>query len=213
MNPTLSAWMPFDPSDTALLLIDHQAGLLLTVNDIEQSLLRANVSALARLAELLAMPTFTTASEPDGPNGPLLPEILSNAPRAQHIARRGEINAWDNEKFVGALRASGRKTLLIAGIWTSVCVAFPALAAMAEGYKVYAVMDASGDPSEFTSRVTLARLTQAGVIPTTVNAVVSEAQRRWRGPLDAEFAQLYVKTAPSYGAVIECYTRALQSAR
>jgi nicotinamidase-related amidase len=207
MSNVGSSSVLFDPRDAVLLLIDHQAGLLQTVKDIGPGELRANVAALAKLGELLEIPTFTTASEPDGPNGPLLSEIHRHAPHARHIARQGEINAWDNPDFVSAVRATGRKTLLIAGIWTSVCVAFPALAAQAEGYRVYAVMDASGDVSEFASRVTLARLAQAGIVPTNVAAVISEMQRRWRGPKDAEFAQLYVDAAPAYGAVIESYAR------
>jgi nicotinamidase-related amidase len=77
------------------------------------------------------------------------------------------------------VRASGKKSLVIAGVWTSVCVASPALQARAEGYKVYAVIDASGDPSEMASRTTLARLTQAGIIPVTTNVVTSELQRTW----------------------------------
>ncbi|HEY0686164.1 MAG TPA: isochorismatase family protein [Steroidobacter sp.] len=207
MSDAASNRVTIDPSDTVLLLIDHQAGLLLTVRDIDAAELRTNVSVLATLGELLSIPTFTTASEPDGPNGRTIPEVRSQAPRARHIARRGEINAWDNEDFVSAVRATGRKTLLIAGIWTSVCVALPALAARAEGYRVYAVMDASGDVSEFVSRVTLARIVQAGVVPTSVNAVISELQHRWRGPLDADFAAMYMKAVPSYAAVVDCHTR------
>ncbi len=95
------------------------------------------------MASLAGIPVITTASVPQGPNGPLIPEIHENAPHAKYIARKGEINAWDNPEFVAAVKATGRKTLIIAGTITSVCMAFPAIAAVADGYKVFAVIDAS----------------------------------------------------------------------
>ena len=94
-----------------------------------------------------------------------MPEIQQFAPQATYVPRKGEVNAWDNELFVKTVRDTGKKTLIMAGIWTSVCVMFPALDAKAAGYKVYAVIDASGDPSEMVSRTTLARFAQAGIIP------------------------------------------------
>jgi nicotinamidase-related amidase len=144
--------------DVAMLLLDHQSGLLQTVKDIPVAELRANTIMLAKLANMFNIPLITTASEPGGPNGPLMPEIHQVAPHFIHVPRRGEVNAWDNELFVKAVRETGRKTLIMAGVWTNVCVMFPALDAVAAGYKVYAVIDASGDPSELASRTTLARL-------------------------------------------------------
>ena len=90
-----------------------------------------------------------------------------------YVPRKGEVNAWDNEDFVKAVRATGRKTLIMAGVWTSVCVMFPALDAKAAGFKVYAVTDASGDPSELASLNALARFVQAASFPVTANAVRS----------------------------------------
>ena len=95
--------------------------------------LRSNVVMLAKLATLLKIPVITTASEPNGPNGPLMPEIQQAAPHAVFVPRKGEVNAWDNEDFVKAVKATGRKTLIMAGVWTSVCVMFPALDAKAGG--------------------------------------------------------------------------------
>lgn len=201
-----------NPDDAVLVLLDHQAGLFQTVKDISIAELRANTAMLARLAALLNIPVITSASVPDGPNGPLMPEIHESAPHAVFVARKGEINAWDNEDFVKTVRATGRKTLIIAGVWTSVCVAFPALDAKAAGYNVYTILDASGDPSEFTSRITMARLTQAGIVPTSANAVLCEFQRHWNRPNNDAFAALYVQVAPNYGAVIESYQRAQQAA-
>lgn len=201
-----------DPSDTAILLLDHQTGLFQTVKDIGVADLRRNVEMIAKLATLLKIPVIVTASEPNGPNGPLMPEIKQFAPHSVYVPRTGEVNAWDNENFVQTVRASGRKTLIMAGVWTSVCVMFPALDARAAGFDVYAVIDASGDPSELTSRTTLARFVQGGVIPTSTNAVLSELHRTWRRPEAAELAKLYALAAPNYGAVIESYLKAQEAA-
>jgi nicotinamidase-related amidase len=202
-----------DPSDTALLLLDHQTGLLQTVKDIGITELRANTTLLAKLATMHKIPVIISASEPNGPNGPLIPEIQQSAPQAIYVARKGEVNAWDNPDFVDAVRKTGRKTLIIAGVWTSVCVMFPALDAKAAGYDVYTVMDASGDPSELASRTSLARFAQAGIVPTTANAVLSEIHRTWNRPDAAEIAKLYGLAAPNYVAVAESFQKAQEAAR
>ena len=197
-----------DASDVVLLLLDHQSGLFQVVKDIEVSHLRANTTMLAKLATLMKLPVITTASVPEGPNGPLMPEIHEYAPHAVHVPRKGEVNAWDNAQFVRTVRETGKTTLIMGGVWTSVCVMFPALDAVAAGYKVYAVIDASGDPSEMASRVTVARFAQAGVIPTSANAVLCELQRTWNRKDAADFAKLYTMVAPNYGAVMESYQKA-----
>ena len=202
-----------NPADALILLLDHQAGLFQTVKDIGVMELRANTIALAKLGALLKLPVITTSSVPDGPNGPPMPELKEAAPHAHYVPRHGEVNAWDNEAFVKAVRDTGKKTLIMAGVWTSVCVMFPALDATAAGFKVYAVIDASGDPSEMVSRTTLARFVQGGVVPTTVNAVVSEIHRTWNRPEAAELAQLYTMYAPNYRAVMESYQMAQQAAK
>jgi nicotinamidase-related amidase len=194
--------------DAVLLLLDHQSGLFQTVKDITVAELRANVSALARIATLLDLPIITTASVPEGPNGPLMPEIAELAPHAIYVPRQGEVNAWDNDLFVETVRKTGRKTLIMAGVWTSVCVMFPALDAHAAGFNVYAVVDASGDPSELVSRTTLARFAQSGVVPTSTNAVICELHRTWRRPEAAEIADIYTVATPNYRAVMESYQKA-----
>jgi nicotinamidase-related amidase len=206
--PTGGGQALIDTSDSVLLLLDHQAGLFQTVKDISVTELRNNTVMLAKLATLLKIPVITTASEPNGPNGPLMPEIHQFAPHAVYVGRKGEVNAWDNEDFVKTVRATGRKTLIMAGVWTSVCVMFPALDAKAAGFKVYAVTDASGDPSELASRTTLARFIQSGIIPTSTNAVLSETHRTWNRPEAAELAKLYSLVAPNYAAVVESYEKA-----
>src|SRR5262245_39476960 len=206
--PTGGGQTLLDPSDTVILLLDHQSGLLQTVKDVSLPELRTNVVMLGKLAALMKIPVVTSASEPNGTNGPLIPEVHQSAPHAVYVPRKGEVNAWDNEDFVKTVRATGRKTLIIAGVWTSVCVMFPALDAKAAGFKVYAVMDASGDPSDMVSRTTLARFVQGGVIPTSTNAVLSEVHRTWNRPEAAEIAKLYALVSPNYAAVVERFQKA-----
>ena len=203
----------FDTADAAVLLLDHQTGLFQTVKDVPIADLRNNTATLAAVAELLKVPVITTTSEPGGPNGPLMEELATAAPNAIYVPRKGEISAWENADFVKAVQGTGRKTLIMAGVWTSVCVVFPAIQAKAAGYDVYAVIDASGDVSPMASAVSLARLVQAGVVPTTTNAVISELQRTWNRPEAAKFADLYGRVVPNYRAAIESYRKAQEVAR
>ena len=202
-----------DPTDTVVLLLDHQTGLFQTIKDVPIRDLRANTVVLAKIAEQAKMPVIYTASEPGGANGPIMEELAAAAPSAKYVGRKGEVSAWDNADFVKAVEATGRKTLVMAGVWTSVCVAFPALQAMADGYKVYAVMDASGDVSQMAFDAALARMTQAGVIPVTTNTILSESHRTWNRPDAAQWGALYAELVPNYRAVAESYRKAQDSAR
>lgn len=197
-----------DVNDTAMLLIDHQSGLFQTVGDMPMPELRARAASLAKMATLAGIPVITTASVPQGPNGPLIPEIHENAPHAKYIARKGEINAWDNDDFVNAVKETGRKTLIIAGTITSVCMAFPAISAVSDGYKVFAVIDASGTYSKMAQEITMARVVQAGVVPIDTAAVASELQSTWNRTDASEWADVYNKIFPSYQLLIESDNKA-----
>ncbi|SMR81116.1 MULTISPECIES: hydrolase [Stenotrophomonas] len=197
-----------DPDNAAMLLIDHQSGLFQTIGDMPFTSVRAHATALAKMATLAKMPVITTASVPQGPNGPLIPEIHDSAPHAQYVARRGEINAWDNPEFVAAVKATGRKQLIIAGTITSVCMAFPSIAAVADGYQVFAVVDASGTYSKMAEEITLARVVQAGVVPMDTAAVASEIQRTWNREDAQQWAAIYTQIFPNYQLLIESYQKA-----
>ena len=197
-----------DADDAVMLLIDHQSGLFQTVGDMPMPVLRRHAAALARMATLAKLPVITTASVPQGPNGPLIPEIHANAPHAQYVGRKGEINAWDNPDFVAAVKATGRKTLIIAGTITSVCMAFPAISALADGYKVFVVIDASGTYSKMAEEITLARVVQAGAVPMDMAAVASELQKTWNRDDAREWAQVYTQIFPNYQLLIESYVKA-----
>lgn len=201
-------WM-IDPADAIMLLIDHQSGLFQLVRDMELSELRSRVVALAKVAYLTKIPTFTTASVPDGPNGPLIPEIHQCNPNAVYIPRTGQIDAWDNPAWVKAIKNTGRKTLLIAGTLTSVCMTFPTLSALSEGYKVFCIIDASGNWSQMATDITLARITQAGAFPIDTYGVLAELMVTWNRPDAMEFANIMVDhIVPGYRALIESYEKA-----
>jgi nicotinamidase-related amidase len=198
-----------DPDDAVLLLIDHQSGLFQLVKDMDMLTLRHNVIALAKASRLTNIPTFTTASVPDGPNGPLIPEIHESNPDAIYIPRTGQINAWDNPKWVEAIEHTGRRTLIIAGTLTSVCLAFPAISAVEAGYKVFTVIDASGNWSSMATDITLARVVQAGAIPTDTFAVLAELMVTWNRPDALEFAAIMKEhIVPHYQLLFESYEKA-----
>lgn len=206
---TVQEKVMINPNDTTMLLIDHQSGLFNLVQDIPVADLRRNVTALAKAATLLKIPVITTASVPDGPNGPLIPEIHQLAPHAKYVARQGQINAWDMPNFVQAIEETKRKTLVIAATLTSVCLAFPTVCAVAAGYKVYAVVDASGNWSKMATDLTIARITQAGAIPIDTLAVISELQQTWNRPNALDFANIFADhMMPDYRLLIESYGKA-----
>ena len=198
-----------NPNDVAMLLIDHQSGLFNLVKDMPVSQLRNNVIALAKAATLLKIPVITTASVPEGPNGPVIPEIQQFAPHAKYVPRQGQINAWDVPLFVKAVEETKRKTLVMTGTLTSVCLAFPAICAVAAGYKVYAVVDASGNWSKLATDLTIARLTQAGVVPVDTFAVIGELQQTWNRPDALAYANLFGEhIIPNYRLLMESHARA-----
>ena len=186
------------PDNAALLMVDHQTGLMQLVRDYNTDEYKNNVLALADLGKFFKLPTVLTTSSEKGPNGPILPEIKATFPDAPYIARPGQINAWDNEDFVKAVKATGRKKLIVAGIVTDVCVAFVALSALNEGFEVYVVADASGTFSEAVRDAALIRMSNAGAIIVNWFAVACELQRDWRN--DAEgLGSLLSKHIVSYG--------------
>ena len=193
-----------NPNDVAMLLIDHQSGLFNLVKDISVSQLRNNIIALAKVATMLKIPVITTASVPEGPNGPVIPEIQQFAPHARYVPRQGQINAWDVPMFVKAVEETKRRTLVMTGTLTSVCLAFPAISAVAAGYKVYAVVDASGNWSQMATDLTIARIAQAGVIPIDTFAVIGELQQTWNRPDALDYANIFGEhIIPNYRLLME----------
>lgn len=197
-----------DVNDAVLLLIDHQSGLFQCIHDLPFKRVRDHAIALAEAATLVGMPVITTASVPQGPNGPLIPEIHEAAPHAVYVARRGEINSWDCKPFVEEVKKTGRKTLIIAGTVTSVCLAFPAIAAIQDGYRVFVVPDASGTYSKMAEEISLARMVQAGAVPIDTGAVLAELQHTWHRDDADKWAKLWTRIFVNYGLLLESYEKA-----
>ena len=191
-----------DKNDAALLMIDHQAGLLSLVRDFGPDEFKNNVMALADIAEFFNLPTILTTSFEDGPNGPLVPELKEKFPDAPYIARPGQINAWDNEEFVQAVKDTGKKQLLIAGVVTDVCVAFPALAAREAGYEVFVVTDASGTFNTAVRDAAWDRMSQAGVQLMNWFSVAGELHRDWRNDIEG-FGGILASHLPHYSNLIQ----------
>ncbi|WP_054064557.1 isochorismate family cysteine hydrolase YcaC, partial [Pseudomonas asplenii] len=173
-----------DKNDAVVLLVDHQTGLISLVQDFSPNEFKNNVLALADCAKFFNLPTILTTSFEQGPNGPLVPELKEMFPDAPYIARPGQINAWDNEDFVKAIKATGRKQLIIAGVVTDVCVAFPTLSALAEGFDVFVVTDASGTFNDTVQQAAWNRMTQAGAQMMNWFAVACELHRDWRNDIE-----------------------------
>lgn len=194
-----------DKNNAAVLLVDHQAGLLSLVRDFDPDRFKNNVLALADLARYFELPTILTTSFEDGPNGPLVPELKQIFPSAPFIARPGQINAWDNEDFVRAVKATGKKQLVIAGVVTEVCVAFPTLSALAEGFEVFVVTDASGTFNEVTRDAAWSRMATAGAQLMTWFGVACELHRDWRNDVEG-LGTLFSNHIPDYRNLITAYT-------
>ena len=194
-----------DKDNAAVLLVDHQAGLLSLVRDIDPDKFKNNVLALADLAKYFNLPTILTTSFETGPNGPLVPELKEIFPDAPYIARLGQINAWDNEDFVKAVKATGKKQLIIAGVVTEVCVAFPALSALEEDFEVFIVTDASGTFNAMTRDAAWDRMTSAGAQLMTWFGTACELHRDWRNDIEG-LGALFSKHIPDYRNLITSYS-------
>jgi nicotinamidase-related amidase len=205
VNPVTTSYKRLDKDNAAVLLVDHQAGLLSLVRDIEPDKFKNNVLALADLAKYFKLPTILTTSFETGPNGPLVPELKALFPEAPYIARPGQINAWDNEDFVKAVKATGKKQLIIAGVVTEVCVAFPALSALAEGYEVFVVTDASGTFNEITRHSAWDRMSSSGAQLMTWFGLACELHRDWRNDIEG-LGALFSNHIPDYRNLITSYS-------
>jgi nicotinamidase-related amidase len=190
-----------DKNNAAVLLVDHQSGLINIVQDFGPDEFKNNVLALADLAKYFKLPVILTTSFETGPNGPLVPELKEMFPDAAYIPRPGQINAWDNEDFVKAVKATGKKQLIIAGVVTEVCVAFPALSALEEGYEVFIVTDASGTFNQVTRNAAWSRMETAGAQMMSWFGVACELHRDWRNDIEG-LGTLFSNHLPSYRNLI-----------
>ncbi|MEZ3179076.1 hydrolase [Streptomyces pimonensis] len=165
------------PENSVLLLIDHQGAQFAGMGSTDTNLVVNNVTALAKGARLFDVPTvLTTVVEDRG--GRIIRQLQEVFPEQTPIDRT-TINTWEDQRVVDAVAATGRRDLVIAGLWTDICLAWPAIHALADGYRVFAVTDASGATTTEAHERGIQRMIQAGVIPTCAGTVVSEWQRDW----------------------------------
>ena len=167
-----------NPQNSALILIDFQPQMTFGVASIDRQTLFNNVMLLAKAAKIFNVPTILTTVETKSFSGNFWPQVLDIFPDQEPV-ERSSMNSWDDAKFVEAVAATGRKKLIMAALWTEVCLTFPALEALQAGYEVYAVEDASGGTSVAAHNAAMRRVEQAGVVPVTALQVLLEYQRDW----------------------------------
>jgi len=167
-----------NPVNSAVIFIDFQPQMTFGVANIDRQALFNNVILRAKAAKIFKIPTILTTVETKSFSGNMWPQLLDIFPDQEPI-ERSSMNSWEDEKFVAAVRATGRKKLIMAALWTEVCLAFPALEAMKAGFEVYAVEDASGGTSLTAHNAAMRRIEQAGATPMTAIQVLLEYQRDW----------------------------------
>lgn len=166
------------PDNCTVIFIDHQPQMTFGVTSIDRQTLINNTVGLAKAAKIFGVPVILTTLETKSFNGYMWPQLLELFPNKEPIERTS-INSWEDKHFVAKVEQIGRKKLVIAALWTEVCLVFPALQALEAGYEVYAVADASGGTSAVAHDMAMQRMLQAGVVPVTWLQVLLEFQRDW----------------------------------
>jgi nicotinamidase-related amidase len=207
----------FTPHDSAIVFIDHQPQMTFGVANVDRTLLINNVTLLAKVAKEFQVPTLITAVETEGFSGYVWPQLLDVFPD-QPVVERSSMNAWDDAAFRKAVEATGRKNIILTGLWTEVCVTWPTLSMLDAGYNIYVVEDCCGATSEAAQQAALSRMVQAGAIRLTAIATLLEWQRDWANRDHYEVLMSLLKQhAGAYGSGVEyAYTmvhRAPQSAK
>lgn len=175
---------PFRPEDTALVLIDHQVGTMQLIKNLPLDHVQRATLALARAAKILNLPVVLTTSQEERIQGPLMSELVEILPEANaaRVKRAGIVNAWADPAFRQAVVSTGRRNLLIAGVTTDVCLVYPSIDAVSEGFRVQAVMDASGSPFPWSEDSSQRRMAANGVVLTAANTAIAELAQDWSTP-------------------------------
>lgn len=199
-NPKLEL---LTPDNCTVIFIDHQPQMSFGVASIDRQQLKNNTVGLAKAAKAFGVPTILTTVETESFSGYMWPELLDIFPGLEPIERTS-MNSWDDEAFKAEVRRIGRKKLVIAALWTEVCLVFPTLEAMAEGYEVYFVEDACGGTSASAHNMAINRLIQAGAVPITWQQFLLEMQRDWarKATYDATIA-IVKEHSGAYGMGVE----------
>lgn len=175
----------FTPDNSALLLIDHQVGTIGFTHSHDINLLIANTVKLAKIAAAIDLPTVLTSSQEDRYQGPLLAQFQDILPTqyAARIKRGGIVNAMHDDNFANAVRALGRKKLFVSGIATEVCILYPVLQLLEEGFEVQVSADTSASHTLYGDNIALGRMQQAGAVITTVDQIIAELAIDWTSPI------------------------------
>lgn len=184
----------FTTENAAMLLIDHQQGILKLAKNIPHSEIIMNMRALARIAVETKMPLVLTSSMESEFQGPLLDDLKKIAPEAyeKRVKRIGVVDPWDDPNYKAAVVATGRKNLIIAGLTNHVCTIFPSISATEEGFKVQAVIDAGGSPTQVSDNVSAQRMKDSGVTITVTDQIITELANLWTegaGPIIQKILQ------------------------
>jgi len=185
------------PDNCVVALIDHQPQMMFGVAGVDRQSIINNTVALGKAARVFDVPVVLTTVETKSFSGNLWPQIRAVFPE-QPAIERSSMNAWDDKDFVAAIKATGRKKLVLAGLWTEVCVTFPSVQAIHDGYEVYVVEDCCGDVSQLSHDNAMKRVIQAGAKPVTSLQVMLEFQRDWAEKDTYDAVMDIVKT--HYGA-------------
>ncbi|MBE9139793.1 isochorismatase family protein [Nodosilinea sp. LEGE 07088] len=182
----------FTPQDSALLLIDHQVGTMQLIKNIPLDQVKRNAIALAKTATILGIPVVMTSSQEQNLQGALMPELAAILPDIyeKRIQRAGIVNAWHDPNFKQAVKKTNRKHLIMAGVTTDVCLIYPSISAVQEGYAVQAVMDASGSPYELSEEMSRRRMEREGVVLTATNTLIAELAQDWSRPEGSQLLQI-----------------------
>ena len=207
MPNQIHPYEPLTSENAALVLIDHQVGLMTGVRDISTGELKHNVVALAKAAKALKLPIVVTTTARESMWGPTFPELVEALPEIP-IIDRASVNAFDDEKVAQAITATGRKKLIFAGVSLEICAAFPAITAVGKGLDAYVVVDASGTFSETKRQVGLLRMLQAGVIVSDYASLMVEILNdNTRPEAGAVYGAIDMPWAKLVGQIAQAYAK------
>ena len=193
----------YTPADSAIVFIDHQPQMLFGVANADRAALINNVTLLAKVAKEYKVPAVLTAVETESFSGYVWPQLLDVFP-GQPVVERSSMNSWDDPGFREAIKATGRKNIIMTGLWTEVCVTWPTIEMLAAGYNIYVVEDCCGATSPAAQEAALSRMVQAGAVRLTTIAALLEWQRDWKNKehYDA-LMNLLRRQAGAYGIGVE----------
>ncbi len=203
-DPALAGKQLLDPDDHTLILIDHEGQMAFAVQSIDIQTLRNNTGLVAATADLFKVNTIITTVAEKSFSGPLFPEVREYFADESNYIDRTTMNSWEDKRIVEAVKKGGKKRIVLAGLWTEICITLPALSAIEDGYEVYFITDACGGVSKEAHDMAVARMIQAGAVPITSMQYLLELHRDWaRAAKYVEVNDLAKRYGGGYGLGID----------